>query len=926
MLRRRVLTQILIIEFAILCLFVLAFAVIYNNYQSLEEKTLQKNFERVLSALDQEIASINRYNKEWGSSGAVYISLLNEDRRTVFFRNVILNAIVGAFDIDRAAFLNQEGTVVAAKRINPNSVTDIDITAPDPFLTTLQNNTKLTFHDDKDSEVSGLINIDGDIVLVSSQPIARGFGDTKSYGAIVATKRFDEQSIAKLGDIVLQDLAIVPLSEFSQDENHRQIVKQLSASPHKALFVPLNNNQIGTYALLSDINDNNNFILTIKSTRDIISQARKTIITTGTGLLVFLLCLVLYVLFFLDRSILKRVKLLSDNVKQLTHRDTHGERLQETGNDELTALTSAFNDLLGSLEITQKLLRDERDQAETTLSSIGDAVITTDLEGKVLFINNAAGKIIKQSLLKCKNKSIDEIFRPTDESGQHQDKSLALRCIESGKSIRENEYCYLTDSDNNEVIIESLACPIQDHMGLCTGAVIVFRDISHEHNLQKDLVYQASHDPLTNVYNRAEFERQLEIVAQSANKNNQNHHLVFVDIDRFKVVNDLCGHIAGDKVLREIALLMHAHVRRSDILARIGGDEFGILLINCKFKDALHISDKLRQAISDYRFVYNEKVFTFGASIGLVNLKDQMYDTELGLLSMADQACMSAKNAGRNRVHVFKRKDSHIEHHHRQTLWVNQITEALEHDRFTLYFQKIVPVKKDGNLPVTAEILLRMNGNHNSVISPGAFLPAAERYGLMKLIDKWVIEHFCAWAHENPQVFDSIKKFSINLSGQSLSDGDFLRYINEYFSNSSIPPERIGFEITETAAIHNITNASKFIHTLKSDGFSFSLDDFGSGMSSFSYLKHLPVEALKIDGVFIKNIEREPIDYSMVKSITEIAHVMDIKTVAEFVENDNIFALIKEIGIDYAQGFHIHRPLPLTSLAADVKQQSNTGY
>ena len=923
MLRRRILTQILVIEFAILGLFVIAFAVIYNNYQSLEEKTLQTNFERVISALDREIFNINRYNREWGAGGAVHISMLNDDPRTVFFRNVIMNAVVGAFDIDRAALLNKDGTVISAKRLDPGSIIDPDISAPDPFLTALQNNTKLILHNDKDQEVTGLIEIGGEIVLVSSQPVARGFGDTKSYGAIVATKRLDEQSIAKLGDIVLQNLEIIPLSEFSRRQADQTIIKQLTDFSGKPLFTPLSGNEIATYALLPDINNNNEFVLTIKSNRDIINQARETIIATGTGLLAFFLFLVLYVLFFLDRSILKRVKLLSENVKELTDKETHGERLSITGNDELTALTSAFNGLLQSLENTQKLLRNERDQAETTLASIGDAVITTDLEGRIQFINSVAEKIIKLPLSECKHKSLNEIFKPTDESGRWHDKDLAIRCMELGQSIRENDYCYLTDGDDKEVIIESMACPIQDQTGLHTGAVIVFRDISHEHNLQKNLVYQASHDGLTNIYNRAEFERQLEVVAKAANKSNQHHHLVFIDIDRFKVVNDVCGHMAGDKVLKDIALLMQTHVRRSDVLARIGGDEFGILLINCKFKDALEIADSLRQAINDYRFVYQEKVFTFGASIGLVNLKDQKYDTELSLLSMADQACMSAKNSGRNRVHVFKSQDSHIEHHHRQTLWVNQITDALEHNRFTLYFQKIIPVKKDGALPVMAEILLRMNGNHNTVIAPGAFLPAAERYGLMKFIDKWVIENFCSWAAENPQIFESIQRFTINLSGQSLSDEDFLSYIKNYFENSSIPPDRIGFEITETAAIHNISNASKFIQTLRNHGFSFSLDDFGSGMSSFSYLKHLPVEALKIDGIFIKNIEREPIDYSMVKSITEVGHVMNIKTVAEFVENDNIFALIKEIGIDYAQGFHIHRPLPLTSLATELQTQSN---
>lgn len=925
MLRRKVLTQILAIEGAILASFILAFAVIYESYKSLEQENLETNLTRIKGAFEREKSTIDRYTDLWASQGAVYFSIRNEAPITLGMRNMLTNSIVGGFEIDLTAIFNKERSLIIAKSLNPEGFRDHTIDASDPTIQLIQSK-GLTRPDNLPS--LGLITNQGSLLLVSAQSILNPLAGQKHQGTLVNVRHFDQEDINNLGEVVQQDVNIMPLEKFLEKENGQTIVEQLNQTSTHKIFEEIDNKTIGTYALIKDITGTENLILVMRTPRAIILQARDTLWAVGIALLLFFLFRVLYVLRFLDSTILHRLKDLSNSVKDLTAMDTLSQRLNVEGKDEISGLTRSFNGLLDALDNSQITLRNERDKAETTLASIGDSVITTDTAGQVTYMNKAALQVFPNCVGNYKKKALEIIFCPTDDSGLSDEINLAQRCIDSGESIRESNFCYLNDDSGEEIIIESLACPIYDSPKLnrkgpkLTGVVIVFRDVSHARRLQKNLIYQASHDGLTSLYNRSEFERQLNIVAHSAHKNNQNHHLIFIDLDRFKVVNDSCGHIAGDKVLKEIAQLMLSLIRKSDILARIGGDEFAIILMDCKFARAYDVAEKIRESIANFRFMSHDKFFTFGASIGFVNLKDEIFSNDTDLLSLADKACMAAKNSGRNRIHVYRSEDTQLCQHHEQTMWVTRVTEALEHDNFELYFQKIEAADNKNKSRNSAEILLRMIGANNEVIAPGSFLPAAERYGLMKFIDKWVIEHFCQWAQKNSAIFKELGTFSINLSGQSLSDAEFLNYLVDYFSTPIVAPEYICFEITETSAIQNIGNARQFINRLKKMGFTFSLDDFGSGMSSFSYLKHLEVDLLKIDGLFIKNMENEAIDHSMVRSINEIGHVMGIKTVAEFVETEMISDMVKELGIDYLQGYHIHKPAPLDSLTLAQKKLS----
>jgi diguanylate cyclase (GGDEF)-like protein len=450
---------------------------------------------------------------------------------------------------------------------------------------------------------------------------------------------------------------------------------------------------------------------------------------------------------------------------------------------------------------------------------------------------------------------------------------------------------------------------------------VLFGQISQERKLRKQLSYQASHDALTGLINRFEFENHLKDALESAHKEDVTHAMLCIDLDQFKIVNDTCGHVAGDELLRQLSTVLQQRIRGSDLLVRLGGDEFGVLLGNCMPENALKVANGLLNTVQEFRFVWEDKSFVVGASIGVVTI-DRDSESIADIMSAADAACYSAKDAGRNRVHIFGRNDKSFVDRYGEMQWVTRINEALAKDNFQLFCQQIMPVgDTGGDSPVLIEILVRMKDEGGKLIPPGAFIPAAERYNLMTSLDRWVVKSTIEWLSSNAHITGQLGKCSINLSGQSISDTQFLDYLLRSLAENDVPAEKICFEITETAAITNLSMATHFIAQLKAIGCSFALDDFGSGLSSFAYLKNLPVDYLKIDGSFVKDIVDDPIDEAMVRSINEIGHVMGKETIAGFVENDEILARLNEIGVDYAQGFGIDMPKPLDQLVLTSGKQ-----
>ena len=576
--------------------------------------------------------------------------------------------------------------------------------------------------------------------------------------------------------------------------------------------------------------------------------------------------------------------------------------------------------LLGvEVDITERKLYEEalfreKESAQITLQSIGDGVITTDAHGNVEYINPVAEELTGWKVDDGSGRGIDEIFRGFHEETCEPLENPMAVAIRRNRSIKSVRPTLLIRKDGNELYVESTASPIRDGKGNVTGGVLVFHDVSESRELNRRLSYHASHDILTGLVNRREFENRLERALKSAKAQEASYAVCYLDLDQFKIVNDSCGHSAGDALLGQLGALLKSKIRWRDTLARLGGDEFGVLLESCSLDEAMQTAESLRVAISDYRFMWDERSFRLGVSIGVVPITSDNDDVA-GLLSAADSACAAAKEAGRNRIHSFQENDIDLMRRRREMQWAARINTALEENRFELFRQTIQPLQaeEDG---AHYEILLRMRDENGGIISPGLFIEAAERYAITPNIDRWVIRTAFRWLVSEADERERLSLCSINLSGQSLGDDKFLPFVTDQFRMSGLDATKICFEITETAAIASYSQANRFINALKELGCKFALDDFGTGLSSFGYLKHFPVDYLKIDGSFVKEILHDPIDREMVRSINEIGHLTGKQTIAEFAENEEIITMLRGMGIDYAQGYGVSEPKRMTRAVA----------
>lgn len=600
-------------------------------------------------------------------------------------------------------------------------------------------------------------------------------------------------------------------------------------------------------------------------------------------------------------------------------------RFDETRGDEFGFLAKFINRALDSIVKQQAELRDalvrttqsevalssEKERAEVTLQSITDAVITTNATGEVQYLNPVAERLTGWKNAEAHGLPLETVIRLVHENSLEPMPNPVHECLKINDVSTLGAHTALLQRDGPSLSIEASAAPMRNKQGEIIGAVMACQDVSQARKLALQLTYQASHDALTGLYNRLKFEEHLNLLLANTEEHSQ-HALLYLDLDQFKIVNDTCGHMAGDELLRQLATELKNCIRQGDTLARLGGDEFGVLLDNCNLERATEIADKIRREVKEFRFAWHDKTFEIGASIGVVGITADNLNAA-NILSAADLACYAAKDLGRNRVHIYQPNDTELLQRHGEMHWTTLIAEALEQNRFVLYAQPINRISGLGQDEQHWEILLRIKDKNGVIIPPNSFVPAAERYNKMLNIDRWVIRNVftaiaggCFFTAPGGE-----RIISINLSGASLGDESMLDYICTASNELDISLNEICFEITETVAISNLTKATHFIHELKAKGCRFSLDDFGSGLSSFGYLKNLPVDYIKIDGGFVKDMVTDPIDRAMVEAINQIGHVMKIQTIAEWVENEETLTLLRQIGVNFAQGFHTGQPIPV---------------
>ena len=551
----------------------------------------------------------------------------------------------------------------------------------------------------------------------------------------------------------------------------------------------------------------------------------------------------------------------------------------------------------------------EKERAQVTLQSIGDAVISTDAEGRIEYINPVAERLTAWSLAEARGQPIGTVLRLVNELTREPVESSLTGALGRGGVGGPTDHSVLITRTGNEVAIQESAAPICDRAGRVMGAVMVFHDVTQERRLKRALAWQAGHDALTGLINRREFDNRLHAALLSAQRGEGSYALLYIDLDQFKVVNDTCGHQAGDRLLRDVTGLLQSRVRASDTIARLGGDEFGVLLEGCTLEQACRIAEAARQAIRDFRFNWGSSTMSVGASIGIVQICAET-ENVAHVMSAADIACYAAKDAGRNRIHVYQADG--VSDRHREMKWVARVTRAADDNRLELFFQPIVSLGSSGSRGFH-ELSVRLRDEGGELVPPSEFIPAAERYNLMSVLDRWVVGQAMARLVERQRRGQALPLLAVSLSGTSLGEQSFVDFVLHGLGDPAIAAA-LCFEITETAAVNSVSNARYLMGELRRRGCKFALGDFGTGVSSFVYLKTLPVDFLKIDRQFISHIADDPVNRSMVEAIGKVGRALGIATIAECVETETVLAELKRIGVDFAQGIFLAHPLPIAQL------------
>jgi diguanylate cyclase (GGDEF)-like protein/PAS domain S-box-containing protein len=556
-----------------------------------------------------------------------------------------------------------------------------------------------------------------------------------------------------------------------------------------------------------------------------------------------------------------------------------------------------------------------RGRAQSTIDSLGDGLVTTDTYGRIDYLNHAAEGLLGRALAEVDGQRFADVVTVVDEADRKALADPVRQCLASGLTVSLGRRAVmLVRADGAERSVELTAAPLRGERGEVTGAVVLLHDVTELRGIARQMSYQASHDALTGLVNRREFERRLHESIEVARTGAKRHVLCYLDLDRFKAVNDTSGHMAGDNMLREVAALVKDAVRDSDTVARLGGDEFAMLLVGCPLEKAIQIADDVSTAIRDYRFVWKDKIFSIGVSIGLVEIGRESGGLE-DVMQSADSACYVAKSQGQGRVHVYSARDEAVARHRGEIQWLQKLQHALREGRFMLYTQPIVAAAPSVDVGPALEVLVRLAGDDGQPIAPGEFLKAAERYRLMSLVDRWVVQTALAALGRGAIRLAGNRSLSINIAGQTLGDAQFLEFVVECLDRTGVAPAQVCFEVTEASVVANFDHARRFVGVLHGMGCQFALDDFGNGLGSFANLKTLQMDYLKIDGTYMRHLERDTVNQAMVSAMIKLARTLDFKVIAEQVEDQASLDAARRMGVDYMQGYVIARPEPLQPAA-----------
>lgn len=553
-----------------------------------------------------------------------------------------------------------------------------------------------------------------------------------------------------------------------------------------------------------------------------------------------------------------------------------------------------------------------QDAAASFLSRLDRAGIVTDPDGIVQYLNEPAARLIACSESEAVGKPINTVVKlGRSANGRHME-SYVIKALAKAMAVPLDSDAVLIRMDGTQVAVEGSVAPVQGRDNRIAGTLVLLQDVSQLRKIANSLTHEANHDALTGLMNRRAFQAHLETAFEGSLRRNESHALCYLDLDQFKVINDSCGHAAGDQLLSKVTEQLKSLLHANATLARLGGDEFGLLIQNAGLDEAVRFAEGILSAIKAFRFNWEGRIFTIGVSIGVTVMTRRSGDVK-AVVSIADAACYAAKEKGRNRVQVFNPDDIELDQRQHEMRVLSRITTALDENRYVLYYQPIIPVCACHDDRQHCEILVRMINADGTLVQPAQFIPAAERYNMMPALDRWIIKRVFEVFHKRypTRELKRTQQWSVNISGASLSCDGFFEFIRDQAARNEIEPPSICFEITETAAIADIQRVSKFLWGLRIDGFRVALDDFGMGMSSFSYLKSLPVDYVKIDGEFVKNILDDKVSLAMTEAIIRVAGVMGIQTVAEYVENIAILEKLREIGVSYAQGYGISEPISL---------------